>query len=70
MYSTIRIFAESPVPSPLPLPLLQRFSSSLQLSKVLSLSLRLRKDLAKLVIKARGLRGRKTRVRARGKSLL
>ena len=70
VYTTTQISVKSQVPPLLPLPLLQRPLSSPRLSKLLSLSLRLRRDLAKLVIKARGLRGSKTRVRARRKSPL
>ena len=68
MYIITHISVKSQMPSPFPLPLFQRSPTSLWLLKLLSFSLRLRRDLAKLVIKAKRLRGPKTKVRVRRKS--
>lgn len=64
-YTITQIFVKFQVPSLLPLPLLQRLQSS---PRLLSPSLRLRKDPAKLVIKAKGLMGPRAKERARGLS--
>ena len=53
------------MPSHFPLPLLKRPQSNPKLPRLLSPYLRLRKDPVKLVIKAKGLMGPKTKVRAR-----
>ena len=67
-YTAIQIFTKFQKPSLLPLPLLSILQSSPCLLRLLSPLLRLRKDPAKLVIKAKGLMGPKIKVRARGPS--
>ena len=68
MYTTTPRSVKSRLPSHLLLPLLLSFQSSPRLPKLLSPSLRVQKDLAKLVIKIKALMGPKKKLRARGPS--